>query len=53
MRTPEENTELDYQLAEHFNITIDEIDALPISILSHLRDTHEEFLMEVAFESHS
>jgi len=38
MRTPEINTELDYQIASKYGITIDVIDAMPISIVEAVRE---------------
>ena len=40
MRSKEEiNTEKDYLIAEKFNITIDEVDLIPLSVVEYLRKT--------------
>jgi len=35
--TTEENIEMDYRVADWLNITIDEVDSIPINILNKLR----------------
>lgn len=33
----EQNTEKDYQIAEHFGITMDEVDSIPLVVVEYLR----------------
>lgn len=37
MKTPEENTELDYQICERLEITMDELDTIPLSVVNAMR----------------